>query len=113
MCQCGQYFDLRCRLLQNMSLQEQEIIGNMAAGMVEDEITWLFNFSPCNSTSDSILLTGHIKLLKSLLSCQGVDKREVGRAVIPQFLTTYLFPASKLISEGGLTDTASGQTTNR
>ena len=66
-----------------------------------------------SSTSDSILLTGHIKLLKSLLSCQGVDKREVGRAVIPQFLTTYLFPASKLISEGGLTDTASGQTTSR
>ena len=31
-----------------MSLQEQEIIGSMAAGMVEDEITWLFNFSPCN-----------------------------------------------------------------
>ena len=85
----------------------------MAAGMVEDEITWLFNFSACNSTSDSILLTGHIKLLKSLLSCQGVDKREVGRAVIPQFLTTYLFPASKLISEGGLTDTASGQTSSR
>ena len=65
------------------------------------------------SSSDSILLTGHIKLLKSLLSCQGVDKREVGRAVIPQFLTTYLFPASKLISEGGLSDTASGQTTSR
>ena len=65
------------------------------------------------STSDSILLTGHIKLLKSLLSCQGVDKRAVGGAVIPQFLTTYLFPASKLISEGGLTDTAGGQTTSR
>ena len=42
-----------------------------------------------------------------------MDKREVGRAVIPQFLTTYLFPASKLISEGGLSDTASGQTTSR
>ena len=73
----------------------------------------LLNLSNYYSSSDSILLTGHIKLLKSLLSCQGVDKREVGRAVIPQFLTTYLFPASKLISEGGLSDTASGQTTSR
>ena len=111
MCQCGQYFDLRCRLLQSMSVQEQEILGSLAAVMVEDEITWLFNFSPCNSTSDSILLTGHIKLLKSLLSCQGVDKREVGKAVIPQFISSYLFPASRLISEGGLTD--SSQQTSR
>ena len=56
MCQCGQYFDLRCRLLHNMSVQEQEIIGSLAAGMVEDEITWLFNFSPCNRYSVFILL---------------------------------------------------------
>lgn len=34
-----------------MSVQEQEIIGSLAAGMVEDEITWLFNFSPCNRYS--------------------------------------------------------------
>ena len=78
-------------------------------------LSWKIHLIKSNyySSSDSILLTGHIKLLKSLLSCQGVDKREVGRAVIPQFLTTYLFPASKLISEGGLSDTASGQTTSR
>ena len=70
--QCGQYFDLRCRLLQNMSLQEQEVLQAHAANMVEDETTWLFNFSPCNNvTLDSVLLSGHINLLKSLLSCQG------------------------------------------
>ena len=104
--QCGEYFELRCRLLQGLSLAEQELAGARAATMVEDEISWLFNFSPCSAAAgdrDGVLLAGHIKLLKALLSCQGVDRREVGRAVIPQFVSTYLFPASKLISEGGLT----------
>eukprot|EP00090_Calanus_glacialis_P047045 TRINITY_DN9530_c0_g1_i3.p1 TRINITY_DN9530_c0_g1~~TRINITY_DN9530_c0_g1_i3.p1 ORF type:complete len:2633 (-),score=502.34 TRINITY_DN9530_c0_g1_i3:271-7929(-) len=100
--QCGQYFDLRCRLLQGMSLVEQDILQANSVQMIEDEITWLFNFSPCNKTNDSTLLAGHIKLVKSLLSCQGVNKKEVGSSIISQFITTYLFPASKLISEGGL-----------
>jgi len=100
--QCGQYFDLRCRLFQGMSLVEQDILQANAVQMIEDEITWLFNFSPCNKTNDSTLLAGHIKLVKSLLSCQGVNKKDVGASIISQFITTYLFPASKLISEGGL-----------
>ena len=108
--QCGEYFSLRCSLLQNMTRLEQEQVTGLAPGMVEDEISWLFNFSPCNSTiSDSPLLAGHIKLLKALLSCQGVDKKEVGLAVIPQFISTYLFPASKLIREGGLADNISAR----
>jgi len=100
--QCGQYMELRCSLLQGMSRAEQEVLGENAAQMIEDEITWLFNFSPCSRPSDSTLLAGHIKLVKALLSCQGVNKKEVGAGMISQFLSTYLFPASKLISEGGL-----------
>ena len=46
--------------------------------MIEDEITWLHNFSPCNPISDSQLLAGHIRLVKALLSCQGVGKVQVG-----------------------------------
>ena len=102
--QCGEYFDLRCRLLQGMSLVEQDILQSNAVQMIEDEITWLFNFSPCNKTNDSTLLAGHIKLVKALLSCQGVNKKDVGASIISQFITTYLFPASKLISEGGLSN---------
>ena len=89
-----------------MTRMEQELLAALAPGMVEDEISWLFNFSPCHNSSDSVLLAGHIKLLKALLSCQGVDRREVGLAVIPQFISTYLFPASKVISEGGLADSS-------
>ena len=89
-----------------MTRLEQELLAALAPGMVEDEISWLFNFSPCHNSSDSVLLAGHIKLLKALLSCQGVDRREVGLAVIPQFISTYLFPASKVISEGGLADSS-------
>jgi ubiquitin carboxyl-terminal hydrolase 9/24 len=100
--QCGEYMDLRCSLLQGMSRAEQEVLGENAAQMIEDEITWLFNFSPCSSTADSTLLAGHIKLVRALLSCQGVNKEEVGAGLIQQFLSTYLFPASRLISEGGL-----------
>ena len=100
--QCGQYMELRCSLLQGMSKVEQEVLGESCAQMIEDEVTWLFNFSPCSKTADSTLLAGHIRLVKALLSCQGVNKQEVGAGMIAQFISTYLFPASRLISEGGL-----------
>ena len=107
--QCAQYFELRCRLLQGMQLQDQQTLQVSAAQMVEDEVTYLFNFSPCNRVADSALLAGHIKLVKSLLSCEGVNKEEVGALIIPQFLTSYLFPASKLIAEGGLSSRSPGR----
>ena len=75
--QCGQYMELRCSLLQGMSRAEQEVLGESAAQMIEDEITWLFNFSPCSQNNDATLLAGHIKLVRALLSCQGVNKQEV------------------------------------
>ena len=42
--------------------------------MINDEITWMLNFSPCSRIADSALMAGHIKLVKSLLSCEGVSK---------------------------------------
>ena len=66
--QCGEYFSLRCSLIHNMTRLEQEMLAALAPGMVEDEISWLFNFSPCHNSTDSVLLAGHIKLLKALLS---------------------------------------------
>ena len=61
--QCLQYFDLRCLLLMNMSLKEQEILDVDVSSMLEDELAWLCNFQPsCKRVSDistdDILLTG-------------------------------------------------------
>ena len=61
--QCLQYFDLRCLLLMNMSLKEQEKLDVDVSSMLEDELAWLCNFQPsCKRVSDistdDILLTG-------------------------------------------------------
>ena len=45
-----------------------------------------------------------MNLLKHFPCDVGVNKTEVGAAVIPQFISTYLFPASKVINDGGLVD---------
>ena len=48
--------------------------------MLEDEITWLDNFEPnrtaeCEtSEADNILLAGHLRLIKTLLSLCGAEK---------------------------------------
>jgi len=100
--QCTQYFELRCRLLQGMTLKEQEFLQESSSQMIEDEITWLHNFTPCSNVLDCTLLAGHIRLVEALLTCQGVSKVEVGTNLIPELISIYLFPASKLFSEGGL-----------
>ena len=102
MSNCGEYLDLRCELLKNLSLDDQERLNVNAKQMIEDEINWLQMFSPCNRINDSALLAGHIKLIRSLLTCEGVSKEEVGKTLIESLICLHLFPASKLISEGGL-----------
>lgn len=53
--------------------------------MLEDEITWLDNFEPnrtaeCEtSEADNILLAGHLRLIKTLLSLCGAEKEMVGK----------------------------------
>lgn len=50
--------------------------------MVEDEVTWLQTFSTSSQASlqaaDSALLSGHFRLIKTLLTCDGVRKEEAG-----------------------------------
>lgn len=52
--------------------------------MLEDEITWLDNFEPnrtaeCEtSEADNILLAGHLRLIKTLLSLCGAEKEMLG-----------------------------------
>jgi ubiquitin carboxyl-terminal hydrolase 9/24 len=82
--QCSQYFDLRCRLVGYLSADDQERLGVNVSSMLEDELAWLSNFVPSenadNRDIDNILLAGHLKLIKTLLTCAGVDKRDFGRS---------------------------------
>ena len=54
--------------------------------MLEDEIAWLSNFVPSEhpdlKDTDNQLLAGHIKLIKTLFTCEGVDKAEYGKCSI-------------------------------
>ena len=45
-----------------------------------------------------MLLAGHLRLVQSLLSCDGVSKVKVGAALIQTLLDLYLFPASKVVN---------------
>ena len=64
--QSTQYFRLRCSLLENLTLDEQSVYGIDLAKMIGDELNWLSHFAPTKSLKhiDSVLLTGHLCLLK-------------------------------------------------
>ncbi|CAL1529935.1 unnamed protein product [Lymnaea stagnalis] len=99
--QCSQYFELRCRLLENLSLLEQNGLGIDLESMLEDEIAWLSNFVPSRHAdlqqTDNTLLAGHLKLIRTLLTCEGVDKAGHGSSLVSYLLHDFLFPASKLM----------------
>ena len=52
--------------------------------MIGDEIDWLHNFEPGDSEdislsdTDNRLVAGHLHLIRTLLTCEGVDKRKIG-----------------------------------
>lgn len=101
--QCSQYFDLRCRLLDNLSIEDQKKLSLEIPTMLEDEINWLGNFVPSTnvdlSDTDNSLLAGHLKLIKTLFTCEGVDKEEFGRGLVYDLLNDFLFPASKVMMD--------------
>lgn len=113
--QCTQYFSLRSRLLSGLSARDQESLGISVHQMLEDEIGWLTNFNatreaarerpesgiPTLRSADNVLLAGHLTLITALLSCEGINKEETGATLIPILVFEYLFPASKLVMEGG------------
>lgn len=63
---------------------EMEVLKVSAATMLEDEISWLDNFEPSwssemeTSEADNILLAGHLRLIKTLLSLCGNEKEHLG-----------------------------------
>ncbi|GFO40772.1 ubiquitin carboxyl-terminal hydrolase 24, partial [Plakobranchus ocellatus] len=99
--QCSQYFELRCRLLEKMSLSEQRSLNIDLESMLEDELAWLSNFVTSRHSdlqqTDNTLLAGHLKLIRTLLTCEGVDKAEHGATLVGDLLHDFLFPASKLM----------------
>ncbi|KAL0164154.1 ubiquitin carboxyl-terminal hydrolase 24-like, partial [Sinocyclocheilus rhinocerous] len=92
---------------------EQLQIG--PAAMLEDEISWLDNFEPTwtneleTSEADNILLAGHLRLIKTLLSLCGSEKEQFGPSLIQQLLDDFLFRASRIIlnSDSSSSTTAS------
>ncbi|XP_074523460.1 ubiquitin carboxyl-terminal hydrolase 24 isoform X2 [Halichoeres trimaculatus] len=101
--QCTEYFDLRCQLLDDLTMSEMEVVKVSAATMLEDEISWLDNFEPSwssemeTSEADNILLAGHLRLIKTLLSLCGNEKEHLGPSLIQQLLDDFLFRASRII----------------
>ncbi|XP_067939467.1 ubiquitin carboxyl-terminal hydrolase 24-like [Watersipora subatra] len=98
--QCLQYFDLRCELLKQLSPEEKVVLEMNVLSHLEDELAWLGNFQPSckrgsDASTDDILLTGHLRLVSCLLTCEGVDK-ERHTALIHTLLDDFLFPAAKL-----------------
>lgn len=61
-----------------------EVSKVSTATMLEDEISWLDNFEPSwssemeTSEADNILLAGHLRLIKTLLSVCGNEKEHLG-----------------------------------
>ena len=96
--QCTEYFELRCFLLKNLSKQEQDLLGENAHQMMEDELTFLNNFTLCHRLHiDCILIAGHLRLMEALVTCDGIDKTVVGATLIPEILNVYLFPSSRYV----------------
>lgn len=98
--QSSQYFNLRCALLERLSLDEQSLYSIDLAKMLNHQINWFSTFTSTKSLKeiDSVLLTGHLSLTRSLLTCETATKADIGDEIIPQLLKTYLFPASHSIN---------------
>ena len=86
--------------MENLTLAEQESLGENARTMLEDELTFLHSYGPCSLQEDCTLLAGHLRLVQALLTAEGVSTDEVGKNVISDLLDSHLFPASKVIVEG-------------
>ncbi|KAJ6662583.1 hypothetical protein lerEdw1_011720 [Lerista edwardsae] len=101
--QCTEYFDLRCQLLDDLTSSEMDQLKISPAAMLEDEITWLDNFEPTRaaecetSEADNVLLAGHLRLIKILLSLCGTEKEMLGSSLIKPLLDDFLFRASRII----------------
>lgn len=97
--QSTQYFNLRAALLENMTIEEQSAFSIDISKMLNDEVNWLIYFTPTKNLKhiDNILLTGHLCLTRSLLTCETSNKADIGNDMIQTLIKTSLFPAAFLI----------------
>lgn len=79
-------------MLSDLSSKDQEVLGINTSQMLEDEIGWLTNFTATREVmrerpesgvsalrhADNILLAGHLTLISALMSCEGINKEEIG-----------------------------------
>lgn len=74
--QSTQYFNLRSALLENMTIEEQSLYSINLNKMLNDEVNWLIYFTPTKNLKDidNILLTGHLRLTRALLTCETANK---------------------------------------
>ncbi|ELT87807.1 hypothetical protein CAPTEDRAFT_215538 [Capitella teleta] len=101
--QCSQYFDLLCRLIGHLTVGMQKKLLLDIPRMLEDELDWLAAFVPSENTEaqevDNLVIGGHLRLIKTLVTCEGVDKRSIGKSILQEILHNFLFPASKIIMD--------------
>ena len=99
-------------MVSGLTLKEQKALGDSAADMIEDELTFLHNYTPCQRLVDCTLLAGHLRLVEALSTCEGIDKRQIGANLIPELLNGYLFPASRMIADGALNNQLNANNAN-
>ena len=103
---CKEYFDLRCYLLRQVTPEDKKALELDFNEQLQAEVDLLLNFSHCGRKEDSAFLAGHIQLMETfveLLSSEDQEQLEkLGRALIPEVVSSFLFPASKLRGENRL-----------
>ena len=98
-----EYFDLRCQLTENLTRQMQTLLNINAKHILTDEFNWLSTYTVSLTsnelrTIDNILFMGHLRLIRTLLTCENINKIEFGIDFIRLVIDQFLFPASKSMS---------------
>ncbi|CAF3574358.1 unnamed protein product [Rotaria sp. Silwood1] len=98
-----EYFDLRCQLTENLTKQMQIILNIDAKQILTNEFNWLSSYTVSTTsnelrTIDNILFIGHLRFIRTLLTCETINKIEFGIDFIRLIIDQFLFPASKRMS---------------
>ncbi len=98
-----EYFDLRCQLTENLTKEMQTMLNIDAKQILTDEFNWLSTYAVSTTsnelrTIDNILFIGHLRFIRTLLTCENINKIEFGIDFIRLLIDQFLFPASKSMS---------------
>ena len=98
-----EYFHLRCHLTEHLTGPQQAILGINAKELLAEELNWLANYAISSTstdlrTIDNVLFLGHLKFIRTLLTCEHVDKKQCGADLIRLLIDQFLFPASRRIA---------------